>query len=175
MRSFNVRGWGQKLKRTQIFTFLNLKKIKYVFCKKHSTTKFENTWAVDNNYDSYFSGRSSYSGGICILVDETLDYNVKEYTEIIPGKLQALIVKMFDRNITYINIYGPNKDDKAFLKNEKDEFIIGADFNTVLEPDVDKIRDISITHAKSREIIKTAMENFEYWSKIQKFSKDNNL
>ena len=48
---------------------------------------------MDNTYDFYFSGRSSNSGGICIMVDKTLDYNVKEHTEIIPGKLQALRVK----------------------------------------------------------------------------------
>ena len=68
-----------------------------------------------------------YNGG------KTLDYNVKEHTEIIPGKLQALRVKTFDRNITYINIYGPNNDDKSFFEllnkyladNEEDEFIIG--------------------------------------------------
>ena len=47
---------------------------------------------------------------------------------------------MFDRNITYINIYGPNNDDKSFFEllnkyladKEEDEFIIGEDFNTVL-------------------------------------------
>ena len=70
-----------------------------------------------------------------------------------PGKLQALRVKMFDRNITYI--YGPNNDDKAFFEslnkylaeNEEDEFVTGRDFNTVLKSDVDKIGGISITHA----------------------------
>ena len=70
---------------------------------------------MDNTYDFYFIGRSSNSGGICIMVDKTLDCNVKEHTEIIPGKLQALRVKMFDRNIAYINIYGPNNDDKSFF------------------------------------------------------------
>ena len=49
------------------------------------------------------------------MADKTLDYNVKKHTEIIPGKLQALRLKIFDCNITYINIYGPNKDDKAFF------------------------------------------------------------
>ena len=46
---------------------------------------------------------------------------------------------MFDRNITYINIYGPNNDGKSFFEslnkylaeNEEEEFIIGGDFNTV--------------------------------------------
>ena len=168
--SFNDRGLGQKLKRTQIFTFLKSKKLQICFLQEtHSTKEIENTWAADNTYDFYLSGRSSNSGGICIMVDKTLDYNVKEHTEIIPGKLQALRVKMFDRNITYLNIYGPNNDDKSFFEllnkyladNEEDEFIIGGDFNTVLEPDADKIGGISITHAKSREIIKTTMESFD--------------
>ena len=168
--SFNVRGLGQKLKRTRIFNFLKAKKFQICFLQEtHETPEIEKTWAVDNTYDFYFSGRSSNSGGIFIMADKTLDYNVKEHTEIIPVKLQALRVKMFDRNITYINIYGPNSDDNAFFEtlnkylaeNEEDEFIIGGDFNTVLEPDVDKIGAISITHAKSRETIKTAMDSFD--------------
>ena len=44
--------------------------------------------------------------------------------------------------------------NKHLAENEEDEFIIGGDFNTVLEPDVDKIGEISITHVKSRETIK---------------------
>ena len=92
--SFNVRGLGQKLKRTQIFTFFKSKKLQLCFLQEtHLTKEIETTWAVDNTYDFYFSGRSSNSGSICIMVDKTLDYNVKEHTEIIPGKLQALRVK----------------------------------------------------------------------------------
>ena len=40
--------------------------------------------------------------------------NIQEY---LLGKLQALSVKMFDPNITYINISGHNNDDKAFLES----------------------------------------------------------
>ena len=49
--------------------------------------------------------------------------------------------------------------NKYLVNNEEDEFTIGGDFNTVLELDVDKIGGISITHAKSRETIKTAMDS----------------
>ena len=76
---------GQKLKRMQIFTFLKSKKICFLQ-ETHSTTEIENTWAVNDTYDFYFSCRSSISGYICIMVDKILDYNVKEHTEIIPGK-----------------------------------------------------------------------------------------
>ena len=51
--------------------------------------------------------------------------------------------------------------NKYLAENKEDEFIIGGDFNTVLEPDVDKIGGLSITHAKSREIIKTGMEGYD--------------
>ena len=51
--------------------------------------------------------------------------------------------------------------NKYLAENEKDEFIIEGDFNTVLEPDVDKIGGISITYAKSRDTIKTAMDSFD--------------
>ena len=60
--------------------------------------------------------------------------------------------------------------NKYLAESEEDEFIIGGDFNTVLEPDVDKIGGISITHAKSRETIKTAMDSFDLndiWNIIQ--------
>ena len=58
----------------------------------NSKTEIENSWAVDNTYYFYSRGRSSNSVGSCIMVDKTLDYIVKEYTEIIPGKLQVLRV-----------------------------------------------------------------------------------
>ena len=60
--------------------------------------------------------------------------------------------------------------NKYLEESEEDEFIIGGHFNTVLEPDVDNIGGISITHAKSRETIKTAMDSFDLndiWNIIQ--------
>ena len=46
-------------------------------------------------------------------------------------------------------------------RNEENEFITGCDFNTVLEPKLNKMRGNTNTHIKSRETIQTAIENFD--------------
>ena len=43
---------------------------------------------------------------------------------------------MYERNVVFINVYGPNADDKTFFEplyyfleeNEENEFIIGGDW-----------------------------------------------
>ena len=103
------------------------------------------------------------------MIDKQTDYDFVEHIEIILGKIQALKVKMYKRNVVFINVYGPNADDKTFFEllcnfleeNEENEFIIGGDFNTVLEPKLDKMGGNPNTHIKSRETIQTAIENFD--------------
>ena len=67
-------------------------------------------------------------------------------TEILEGRILALVIVLNETEIILINIYGPNNDDTAFLKklesfcaeNEDKNFIIGGDFNLVIDPEVDK-------------------------------------
>ena len=160
--SFNVRGLGQKIKREHIFTHLHTKQFN-VFSTRNAFNK--RCW--NSPYNFYFSGRSSSSSsGICIMIDKQTDYDFVEHIEIIPGKIQALKFKMYERNVVFINVYGPNADDKTFfelLSNflEENELIIGGDLNTVLEPKLDKMGGNPNTHIKSRETILTAIENFD--------------
>ena len=49
----------------------------------------------------YFSGRSSSSGAICIMIDKQTDYDFVYHIEIIPGKIQALKVKMYERIVDF--------------------------------------------------------------------------
>ena len=114
---FNVRGLGQKIKREQIFTHLHTKQFNVCFLQEtHSTKDVETARAANSPYNFYFSGRSSSSSGICIMIDKQTDYDFVEHIEIIPGKIQALKVKMYERNVVFINVYGPNADDKTFFE-----------------------------------------------------------
>ena len=45
--------------------------------------------------------------------------------------------------------------------NKEHKFIIGGEFNTVLETKLDKLGGNPNTHVKSRDTIQTAMENFD--------------
>ena len=59
----------------------------------------------------------------------------------------------------FINVYGPNADNKTFFELlcnvlEENEFIIGGDFNTVLEPKLDQMRGNPNTHIKTEKLFK---------------------
>ena len=71
--SFNVRGLGQKIKREQIFTHLHTKQFNVCFLQEtHSTKDVETAWAANSPYNLYFSGRSSSSSGISIMIDHSI-------------------------------------------------------------------------------------------------------
>ena len=61
------------------------------------------------------------------------------------GRLQALDILINDKKITIVNIYGPNNDDIALFnkleeymkENQEKSFIIGGDFNAVLNENLD--------------------------------------
>ena len=88
--------------------------------------------------------------GVGILINPDLPYELLyellNYTELMCGILQSLEHKIHEKPITIINIYGPNKDElnifeilEAYIRSNEDKtFIIGGDFNTVLDIHLDK-------------------------------------
>ena len=77
------------------------------------------------------------------MIDKQMNKDFVDHIEIIPGKIQVLKVKMYERNVVFIYVYGPNADDKTFFELlcnflEENDFIIGGDFNIILEPKLDK-------------------------------------
>ena len=160
--SFNVRGLGQKTKRKQIFNFLEKKQFKICFLQEtHSKPEVETSWTSDSKQRIFFSGRSSTSGGICIIVNKSLQFKLIYHKEIIPGKIQALKLNIDDHNVILVNVYGPNNDDGSFFdslyeflgENDDEEYIIGGDFNTVINSNIDKFGGIKGSHQKCRDKI----------------------
>ena len=87
-------------------------------------------------------------------MEKSLQFKLIYHKEIIPGKNQALKLNIDDHDIVLINVYGPNNDDASFFEtlydflgeNDEDEYIIGVDFNTVSNSNLDKFRGIKGTH-----------------------------
>ena len=58
----------------------------------------------------------------------------------------SLKLNLCEHDVLFINVYGPNTDDTSFYETpyeflgqtEENEFHIGGDSNTVLDPVVDK-------------------------------------
>ena len=165
--SLNVRGLRNKEKREKIFTWLKDQSLSIIFLQEtHSSNEIMNIWEKQWGSKAYFSGNSSQSKGVAILINNNFNYNIIEYRDLMPGRLQTLEIEINDKNLTLINIYGPNKDDTSVFENlenyvnnnNEKTFIMGGDFNTVIDEDIDKKNGNKNTHQKVREKITTMIQ-----------------
>ena len=155
--TFNVKGINNKTKRNQIFTCL--KQQQFSICLLQEThLSFKNKSIYEDEWGGagYFSGSSSNSAGVCILINPSVDSSILNYEDIVPGRLQALEMNIDNKTVTILNIYGPNEDNISLFDklsnylsiNDQKSFIIGGDFNTVINYKVDK-KTVVKTHIKS--------------------------
>ena len=116
--SLNVRGLRNKEKREKIFTWLKDQSLSIIFLQEtHSSNEIMNIWEKQWGSKAYFSGNSSQSKGVAILINNNFNYNIIEYRDLMPGRLQTLEIEINDKTLTLINIYGPNKDDTSVFEN----------------------------------------------------------
>ena len=165
--SLNVRGLGNKQKREQIFHWL--REQSYPICllqETHLTSNDHRLVEKEWKGQCYFSGKYSNKLGVCVLIDPNLNCSVTKHTEIVPGRVQALDITICEKEIVIINVYGPNEDDinmfndiLTYLNDINDKsFIIGGDFNTVMDSDIDKKNGRVDTHKNCRNKLKSILE-----------------
>ena len=113
----------------------------------------------DSNF--VFSNYKTSARGVAILFGKTLDYKINRKIVYSNGNYIILDIKINDRKVTLVNLYGPNNDSPNFFKQisnciddiDNDETIICGDFNCVLNPELDYYNYKSINNPKAREIV----------------------
>lgn len=167
--SYNVRGLGNKTKREQIFAWLKTNNYSICFLQEtHSGDGTHKLWKQEWGNDAFFCGQSNNKEGIGILLNPNFSYTIHKHLEIIDGRLQALDIQINNKEITLINIYGPNDDDMAVFKkleeyiidNQEKTVIVGGDFNTVLNEKLDKRNGRVNTHKLCRNQIRHIIDTF---------------
>ena len=71
--------------------------------------------------------------------------------------------------VTLVNVYAPNEDDPNFFKTlaehiedfQKDEIVIGGDFNLVLDVEKDKKGGLPKTNNNARKVVCEIAEQFD--------------
>ena len=169
--SLNVRGLGNKEKRSKVFQWLKTQEQSfYCLQETHITQKSKIEWETEWGHLAFFSGNSSNSQGLAILVNKNISKaNIVCHKEIVPGRIQALEVIIENKNIILLNLYGPNNDTififeklKSFLFDNTDKyFIITGDFNTVLDTELDKFGGIKNTHPNCRKHILEFIKEYD--------------
>ena len=149
--SLNVNGLGDDFKRQSMFLWLKQFNSDFVFLQEtHSVRDKENKWKVEWGGDVFFSHGESNKKGVAILINNRLDYKIVEKIDDPEGRFIVLNITVDDIDFVLINFYAPTKNfegeqvgyiDKlrSLLENKQDKnIILGGDFNTVLNPEIDK-------------------------------------
>ena len=164
----NVQGLGDKNKRLDVIDFLKQQKGSIYFLQDtHFTDDLIKQIYLEVNLQCYFNNFSSQSRGVAIFISNTLDFQLKSINRDTDGNMLILDCSICNKNISLINIYGPNQDKPEFYKllNNKIQHldshcIIAGDFNLVLNPDMDAFDYVNLNNPKAREVLlELIMEN----------------
>ena len=147
--SFNVNGLGDKVKRGEVFKWLNNKNDDIILLQEtHSTPDSEQVWERDWGHGKIvFNHGSSNATGVAFLI-KNKSLEIKCHKVIVPGRASILEFMYGGCVLSVVNIYAPNNDDTNFLetvfsetlgREGSDLLLWGGDWNTVLDNDKDKL------------------------------------
>lgn len=107
--SLNVNGCRSAEKRTALFDFVGLKKASVVFLQEtHTDMDNQAQWLNEWKGQAFFSHGSNVSAGVAVLISSDLQIQDNKATEIIPGRMQILDIKLYELWFSFINVYAPN-------------------------------------------------------------------
>ena len=168
--SLNVRGLGNNFKRRCVFNWIrNLDFHLILLQETHSTSKSERRWKHEWGYKIIFNHGTSESAGICILFKPSASFDIVNIVKDDNGRMLIVILKVNNMLLTVGNIYGPNDDNGLFFdefhsllfEHGEEPYVIGGDFNTVLEPKRDKYPKTFQNHPRCNKSIKEMMDDFD--------------
>ena len=159
--SYNARGLAADMKRRKIFNMLRKSKADIVLLQEcHSEAKSNSLWSTQWGNKVLFANGTSNSRGVAILFNKKSAGYVTEVRRDEQGRF--LLCKMEMGGYTYCvgNIYAPNNDNPTFFRQvftmieEMDcvYVILGGDFNTVMDPKLDRSTDVQY-HKQSWDVI----------------------
>ena len=167
IKSQNVRGLGDYLKRRKLFNWFHKKSDNVIFLQEsHSCKEKESIWKAEWGGDIFFSHGSSAARGVCILFKNNVSKIIHNVLADDNGRYIIIDIEIDGVRLTLANIYGPNNDDSDFYIKlielieslPNDNRLIGGDFNLVLDIDKDKKGGNLTTNKKARNIVKAWME-----------------
>ena len=176
--SMNVQGLGNYEKRRDVFNYLRQKCYSiYLLQDTHFDKQMENRVRSEWGYECYFASFSTQSRGVAILFNNTFDFKVKSVISDAQGNYIILTITTMDRDLTVVNIYGPNRDDPNFFRVIQDKLqtipnssvIAAGDWNLVLNPDLDYYNYRHTNNPKAQDKVYEIMNNLvlaDIWREI---------
>ena len=167
--SLNVHGLGNYLKRKKTFKFLQDTMADITLIQEtHAVKSTNHIWETEFGNKIIFAYGTSQSCGVATLIHNK-EIKVCKITRDIQGRFLLCKIKFGQDTYSLANIYAPVDQDKleffdtiqAEMTKIKCEFwILGGDFNIVIDPQIDQMSD-HVYKPLARSQIISLTENFE--------------
>ncbi|CAM5111436.1 unnamed protein product, partial [Natator depressus] len=143
--TLNTRGCRMALRRSQVLSYLREGGYSVVFLQEtHTDPTAEDRWRLEWGDGVYFSHCTTWQAGVATLFSPALRPEVLGVTEVVPGHLLHLRVRLEGLVVNLVNIYAPQVSSQRpqFYQQVSDFLgtldsheclILGGDFNTTLE------------------------------------------
>uniref|UniRef100_A0A9J8AIQ2 Reverse transcriptase domain-containing protein n=1 Tax=Cyprinus carpio carpio TaxID=630221 RepID=A0A9J8AIQ2_CYPCA len=170
LASWNVRGLNSQAKRAKVFSYLRSISADIFFLqethiKNGEQNRLKCNW-ISQVFQSTFTCRAR---GVSILFRNSVPFkHISTLTD--PNGRYVLVTGIIaSQHFTFLNLYAPNYDDPAFfrkvfnlLPSQTDtHFIVGGDFNCILDPVLDKFPVRSDSSLNSTSVIKYLSESLD--------------
>ena len=181
--SLNARGLRQKIERENLFYWLKEKNAGIIFLQEtYWTEELLSTVEKEWGAKILLCQGTQHSKGTAILFSEKLNFDLINVHKTEDGRMILINLKIEEKNLTLINIYAPNDQTnrKTFFNKvqkwisqfalNKDEMIIGGDFNCVESHKLDRIETstyVADTSLKSYMNRKEKLQLSDIWRDIQ--------
>ena len=149
--SLNTRGLADPQKRLALFSFLKSKEGSIYFLQEcHSSIEEETLWREQWGGEILFSHATRNKKGVAICFKSDLAVDIIDTVTDCNGRFILVFCKIFEIDFVLCNVYAPTKDHPndqlQFLQEVNDilsdyihcNVILGGDFNTVLNPSLEK-------------------------------------
>ena len=154
----------------KVFTHLNdLQADICLLQETHLSDSDQNKLKSSQFTHSFSSHYNSKQRGVCILINKRISFIHNATITDPEGRFIIINISINNKPVTICSIYGPNSDDPSFfhtffssiLNLSNCPVIIGGDFNTVIDPSLDRSNpSINKRNWQSTETIKQFMSDF---------------
>ena len=164
--SANVNGFNNLKKRAEIMINIETSSPDIIFlCDTRFNPYMEQNFRNEIDYHCFFNSFDSTSRGVAILVKKSFPLKIMSELKDDSGNRLSLICEYDTKSILLTCVYGPNRDDTVFFTDTFDfisstqtEYsIIGGDFNTTLNHNLDNEGYIHTCNPNSRKTLNNIM------------------
>lgn len=169
--SWNICGIGSQSKQQKAINHLLRLQADICLLREIHLTDTRSTVLQSTNFPHIFTANyNSRQRGVAILINNKVKFNHNKSISDPEGRYIIINISIDNNPLTIANLYGPNNDDPSFfhsffsiLKNlPSSDLIIGGDFNTTLDPTIDKSNVTGNRTHKSTTVLNICICIFKY-------------